>query len=322
MTIFQTYFHKIVLLSISMSMLYFVLCMAHNIPSEDGIPFFGKNEITLNGKTYEVTHHEKIMSNNIVDVSNSNLDIIGHDLVVKEIDSIIKLLHEHSNESHNSIIQPPNGVLLYGPPGTGKTTLGKSISNKLSKDCNFIHISPDVLENKYYGEGLKHISAVFSLARKIKPCVIFFDEIDGFMSTRSALDQSHTNTMKTSILTCMDSIQNEWNVLFIATTNRKDALDPALLRRLDVKLNMGLPKVSEKNAFIRKYITTQSMSDEDVESFTKDFTQEYTLCDIKNFCKFAVRQYLVKDKLKNDKMNILKDDFINMFSNYVDLNHS
>jgi len=307
-----------------MSMLYFVMCMANHIPSEEGFSFFGNDELKINGKTYKVTHHEKLMANNLVDTSNSNsnLDIIGHDSVVKEIDCIIKLLHDHSNESRNSIVQPPNGILLYGPPGTGKTTLGKSISRKLSKDCNFIHISPDVLENKYYGEGLKHISAVFSLASKIKPCVIFFDEIDGFMSTRSTLDQSHTNTMKTSILTCMDSIQNEWNVLFIATTNRKDALDPALLRRLDVKMNMGLPKVSEKVAFLRKYITTESMSDEDVESFVNDFTIEYTLCDIKNFCKFAVRQYLMKHKLKNNKIEILKDDFIELFSNYVDLNHS
>lgn len=305
-----------------MSMLYFVLCMAHHIPNEDGFSFFGSNELKINGKTYEVNHHEKLMANNVVDISNSKFDIIGHDLVIKEIDSIIKLLHDHSNESENSIVQPPNGILLYGPPGTGKTTLGKSISKKLSKDCNFIHISPDVLENKYYGEGLKHIAAVFSLAKKIKPCVIFFDEIDGFMSTRSTLDQSHTNTMKTSILTCMDSIQNEWNVLFIATTNRKDALDPALLRRLDVKLNMGLPKSSEKVAFIRKYVTTDSMSDKDVESFVNDFTYEYTLCDIKNFCKFAVRQYLIEHELKQNKMEISKDDFVQMFSNYVDLNHS
>ena len=321
---FQTYFHKVILLSISMTMLFFVLTLVNNHPTDEmgGLnSLFGNNQIQINGKPIDVTPHEKLMANNIVDIRDVNVDIVGHELVVQEIDSIITILQTHTNESP-SIIEPPNGILLYGPPGTGKTTLGKAVSKKLSTECTFIHISPDVLENKYYGEGLKHIAAVFSLARKVKPCVIFFDEIDGFMSTRSALDQSHTNTMKTSILTCMDSIQNDWNILFIATTNRRTALDPALLRRLDVQLNMGLPTVCEKKNFLKKYLSCKSISDEEIESFVNDFTVEYTLCDIKNFCKFAVRRYISNKSLSNDKMDISNTLLIEYFGHYVDLNHS
>ena len=201
------------------------------------------------------------------------------------------------------------------------------IAKKMHKQCSFLHVSPDNIENKYYGEGLKQLTAIFTLAKKIKPCVIFFDEIDGYMSTRSSQDQSHTNTMKTTLLTLLDSIQDEWNILFIGTTNRKNFLDPALLRRLDIQLNMGLPNITDKLNYILKYIAlSDSMPKEKIEEYIKDFTMDMSLCDIKNFCKFCVRQYMLRTKnleqSKNMKMKISHDELMEYYNQYVDLRYN
>jgi SpoVK/Ycf46/Vps4 family AAA+-type ATPase len=246
--------------------------------------------------------------------------IIGHTEIIKELDSIIYLLTTHSN-STSSIVDPPNGILLYGPPGTGKTTIAKSIAVRFVDTCYFLHISPEIIENKYYGEGLKQLTAIFSLAKKIKPCVLFFDEIDGFMSTRSGLDQTHTNTMKTSFLTCMDSLQDEWNILLIATTNRKESLDPALLRRLDVHLNMGLPSIKDKCAFLRKYVANSNLTDDELSGFCA-LAPFSSICDYKNFCKYCVRTYL-KDAhvLVDDRLDIDSDRLHTLLNQYIDLQY-
>ena len=328
---FHFYTQKIIFLILSMVSMYIVLTMV-NQQTDMETNWFQPNEIKINSKTIQVNTHEFIMSKSIVPIvkSHTNEKIIGHSSIQNEINSIIHLCSTYSNDiDRPTILEPPNGILLYGPPGTGKTTLGKLIASKLNKKCTFLHISPDNIENKYYGEGLKQLTAIFTLAKKIKPCVIFFDEIDGYMSKRSSLDQSHTNTMKTSLLTLLDSLQNEWNILFIATTNRKDSLDPALLRRLDIQLSMGLPSKEDKCIYISRFIHVNKndslMKKNEIEQFISDFTIDMSLCDIKNFCKFCLRQYIPtqKEKMtKTMKMNIEYTTFMNYYNQYINLRYN
>jgi SpoVK/Ycf46/Vps4 family AAA+-type ATPase len=272
-----------------------------------------------NGSEIILNKYEHAMSKLLTSPNADEGLIIGHSEILGELDSIISLLTTHSN-SKSSIVDPPNGILLFGPPGTGKTTIAKSIAVRFVDTCYFLHISPDMIENKYYGEGLKQLTAIFSLAKKIKPCVLFFDEIDGFMSTRSGMDQTHTNTMKTSFLTCMDSLQDEWNILLIATTNRKDSLDPALLRRLDIHLNMGLPDIKDKCTFLRKYVSNSNLSDEELDEFCK-LAPFASICDYKNFCKYCVRTYLKNNTLVDDHLDIDSDRLFTLLKQYIDLQY-
>lgn len=271
------------------------------------------------GSQLVLNKYENAMSQLLTSPKADDGIIIGHSEIINELDSIISLLTSHSN-SKSSIVDPPNGILLYGPPGTGKTTIAKSIAIRFVDSCYFLHISPEMIENKYYGEGLKQLTAIFSLAKKIKPCVLFFDEIDGFMSTRSGLDQTHTNTMKTSFLTCMDSLQDEWNILLIATTNRKESLDPALLRRLDIHLNMGLPSNKDKSTFLRKYILKSNLSDEELDDFC-EIAPFASICDYKNFCKYCVRTYLKDHTLVEDRLELDSDGLHKLLNQYIDLQY-
>lgn len=297
-------------------MMYYFVC--HSTLFQDDVLVQRSYTFMRGDRAIEMNQYEYAMTKQLCTPSPVENIVIGHSEILAEVESIIRLLKIH-RESTSAIIEPPNGILLYGPPGTGKTTIAKSIAQKFQEECFFIHISPDMIENKYYGEGLKQLSAIFSLAKKIKPCVLFFDEIDGFMSKRTGMDQTHTNTMKTSFLTCMDSLQDEWNILLIATTNRKESLDPALIRRLDVQLNMGLPTLEDKVKYLQKYVTIEHDS---LKVFCET-TRLQSICDYKNFCKYCVRTYLNNGStLVDDKLQMTEDELKQYLNQYMRLQYN
>ena len=121
----------------------------------------------------------------------------------------------------SALLMPTRGILLYGPPGTGKTLLARAIAHEAN--VPFISLSLSSLENKYYGESSKLIQGAFSLARKIQPCIVFFDEIDGLLRKRTDIDQSATYGFKTELLTQIDGMSSKKNdsIFVIGTTNNK-----------------------------------------------------------------------------------------------------
>lgn len=170
-------------------------------------------------------------------------------------------LHEIKDELHFAItlpIQEPQrfetlglkaatGVLLYGPPGCGKTLVAKAVAN----DCgaNFISIKGPELLNKYVGESERSVRQLFARARAASPCVLFFDELDALAPRRGAESgNAATERVVNQLLTEMDGIDGRSSVYLIATTNRPDIIDPALLRpgRLDKLLYVPLPKADER----------------------------------------------------------------------------
>ena len=318
------FLQKTTLIIIGCICTYFVLSMLLQQISLDGESHSNTNTITLNKKNYSVNYHEYTIftsiHSNVCDtnrVYETNLinSLIGHDKTKHQINSIVSLIKDMSGPTKDTIkssypgIELPKSILLYGPPGTGKTTIANHISNALG--CTFLHISPDIIENKFYGEGIKKLRAVFTLAKKLAPTIIFFDEIDGFMSSRSALDQSHTNTMKTIFLTSMDCLHESDNVLVIAATNRRESLDSALLRRLDVQLFMGFPSFDDKIQMVHRYFPT--LSDDDKKEFVDSLGPGKSLSDVQNTCKTCIRSmYSNKEKLDKISIHTLKSSVSNI----------
>ena len=139
------------------------------------------------------------------------------------------------------------GVLLYGPPGCGKTLVAKAIAN----DCgaNFISIKGPELLNKYVGESERSVRQLFTRARAASPCVLFFDELDALAPRRGGDNgNAASERVVNQLLTEMDGTDERSQVYLIATTNRPDIIDPALLRpgRLDKLLYVPLPKGPER----------------------------------------------------------------------------
>ncbi len=139
------------------------------------------------------------------------------------------------------------GMLLYGPPGTGKTLIAKCISELFTKEQVVIIEGPQ-LKNMYYGATQQNLADLFVNARRYpnKLFVFIFDEIDALFSTRGSDPGTSTQTnndLVSRILTILDGPDSPKNIVIIGTTNRKELIDPALLRagRLDVHVYIGLP---------------------------------------------------------------------------------
>jgi ATPase family AAA domain-containing protein 1 len=128
-------------------------------------------------------------------------DVGGLEPIIASLrESIIyPLLYPNLFGASSSLIGAPKGVLLYGPPGCGKTMLAKALAKE--SGATFINIAASVLTNKWYGESNKLVAALFSLARKCQPSIIFIDEIDSFLRERAKDDHEVTGMMKAEFMT-------------------------------------------------------------------------------------------------------------------------
>jgi transitional endoplasmic reticulum ATPase len=136
----------------------------------------------------------------------------------------------------------PKGILLYGPPGTGKTLLAKAVATE--SEANFISVRGPELLSKWVGESERAVREIFRKARQAAPCIIFFDEIDALAPIRGyATDSGVTERVVSQLLTELDGIQPLHGVVVIASTNRIDMIDPALLRagRFDKLIYVPMP---------------------------------------------------------------------------------
>lgn len=154
-------------------------------------------------------------------------------------------------------INPPRGVLFYGPPGTGKTLVARAICNECSnsgdrKVAFFMRKGADCL-SKWVGESERQLRLLFDQAYTNRPSIIFFDEIDGIAPVRSSnQDQIHSSIVST-LLALMDGLDDRGQVIIIGSTNRIDAIDPALRRpgRFDREFFFPLPALEGRKEIIK-----------------------------------------------------------------------
>lgn len=145
-----------------------------------------------------LSDYELVIASHLVvpeDINVSWADIAGLDAVIQELRENVVLPIRHRNlYSSSQLWKAPSGVLLHGPPGCGKTLIAKATAKEAG--MRFINLDIAMLTDKWYGESQKLASAVFSLATKLQPCIIFIDEIDSFLRSRSSHDHEATAMMK------------------------------------------------------------------------------------------------------------------------------
>lgn len=147
-------------------------------------------------------------------------------------------------------IEPPRGLLLYGPPGTGKTFVTRALAHE--SGAAFFTIKGAELLDKYVGESERAVREVFARARAVAPAILFFDEIDALAPVRGNSSNSVTDSVVAALLTELDGVSDRGDVFAIGATNRRDLVDPALLRpgRLETHLYLGLPAPESRRAFL------------------------------------------------------------------------
>jgi transitional endoplasmic reticulum ATPase len=186
-------------------------------------------------------------------------------------------------------MESAKGVLMYGPPGTGKTLLAKAVANEA--ESNFISVKGPELLDKYVGESEKGVREIFSKARENAPTVIFFDEIDAIATERgqNTGDSGVSERVVSQLLTELDGLETLEDVVVIATSNRPDLIDPALLRpgRLDRHVHVPVPDENARRAIFEVHTRSKPLADGiDLGSLARR-TENYVGADIEAVCREA-----------------------------------
>ena len=186
-------------------------------------------------------------------------------------------------------MEAARGVLLYGPPGTGKTLLAKAVANEAQS--NFISIKGPELLNKFVGESEKGVREVFEKARANAPTVIFFDEIDSMATERGrqVSDSGVSERVVSQLLTELDGLEELEDVVVIATTNRPDLLDAALLRpgRLDRHVHVPVPDEAARRKIFEVHTRQKPLAESvDLDELAAR-TDGYVGADIEAVCREA-----------------------------------
>ena len=184
------------------------------------------------------------------------------------LDDIKKILSEtvtdplyHPEVYARANTKPAKGILLTGDPGSGKTLLAKAIAKET--EVNFIAVSGPELLSKYIGESERAVREVFKKARQAAPCILFFDEIEALVPKRGKImADAVTERVVSQFLTEMDGIEELKGVMVLASTNRPDLIDPALLRpgRFDFVLNIPQPGLKQRQEIFKVHTKDKPLS--------------------------------------------------------------
>jgi transitional endoplasmic reticulum ATPase len=215
-------------------------------------------------------------------------DVGGLEKVKMQLREAVEAPLKHPDVFQDMGIRAPKGVLLFGPPGTGKTLLSKAVATE--SEANFISIRGPEIFNKYVGESEKAVREIFKKARQTAPCVLFFDEIDAVMASRSQRDETGVSKrIVNQFLAELDGMQALQNVLVIGATNRADMFDPAALRpgRFDSVVFVPPPDEEARVEILKVHTRDMPLADDvDLEELGR-LTKGYSGADIEGLCREA-----------------------------------
>lgn len=156
-------------------------------------------------------------------------------------------------------LRKAQNILLYGPPGTGKTMLVKAVAHE--SNCLLFSCSASTLTSKWHGEGEKLVRTLFQVARDVAPSLIFMDEMDALLSTRSDGEHEASRRFKTEFMVQMDGISSNAaspetanNLLVVGCTNCPWNVDDAILRRFPKRILIPLPDVEARKVLLQKLL--------------------------------------------------------------------
>ena len=228
---------------------------------------------------------------------------------IQEIQEVVELPLKKPELFKKIGITPPKGVLLYGEPGTGKTLLAKAVA--ASTNSTFIEVVGSELVQKFIGEGAKLVKEIFEFARKKAPSIIFIDELDALAAKRIEVGTSgerEVNRTFMQLLAELDGFKPLGNVKVIGATNRKDILDPAVIRpgRLDRLISIPIPNNEARLDILKIHSKSMNFDEKKVKIESLGARMEgFSGAEIKAVCTeagyFAIR---------NDRTYVTKEDFL------------
>jgi transitional endoplasmic reticulum ATPase len=216
------------------------------------------------------------------------------------------------------------GVLLYGSPGTGKTLLAKAIATQAQ--ANFISVAGSELLTKWVGASEQSIRQLFAQARQAAPCVIFIDEIDTLAPARGSYqgDSGVSDRVIGQLLTELDGLQSAEGLLVIGATNRRESIDPALLRsgRIELHMMVDLPDRDSRSAILAVHNRDRPLADHLNLDVWAESTEDWNGADLAFLSNraaiFAIRRHQRDDSNLLENLRITNEDFEQAFAELIE----
>ncbi|MFD1564116.1 CDC48 family AAA ATPase [Haloarchaeobius amylolyticus] len=214
-------------------------------------------------------------------------DVGGLDDELEQVREMIELPMRHPELFRALGIEPPKGVLLHGPPGTGKTLIARAVASEI--DAHFQTISGPEIMSKYYGESEEQLRDVFEEAADNEPAIVFIDELDSIAPKREDVQGDVERRVVAQLLSLMDGLEQRGEITVIGTTNRVDAIDPALRRpgRFDREIEIGVPDAAGREEILQIHTRGMPLADDvDLERYAEN-THGFVGADLENLAKEA-----------------------------------
>jgi len=238
----------------------------------------------------KLTEYEMLIASQLVDPSSIHVkfeDIAGQAELVTELkQAVILPIQRRDLFAGSDLMAAPKGVLLHGPPGCGKTMVAKATAREAG--ARFINLDISSLTDKWYGESQKLAGAVFTLAKKIQPCIIFIDEIDSLLRVRSQQDHEATAMIKAQFMQLWDGLATGSNtVVVMGATNRPRDVDTAILRRMPATFRLGLPDMRQRREILTAVMKMERVAPcVDMLRLAK-LSEGFSGSDIRELCRAA-----------------------------------
>ncbi|XP_064946743.1 uncharacterized protein LOC103972592 isoform X2 [Musa acuminata AAA Group] len=246
-----------------------------------------RSDIVLPKKATPDNEHEKKMRSYIVPPKKIRVtfDDIG------ALDETKKLLHEliilplQRPELFKGLLEPSRGILLFGPPGTGKTMLAKALAHEAG--ATFIDVSMSAIASKWFGHSESNTRALFTLAAKVAPTIIFIDEVDCILGQKTR-ERDTIASVTNEFMIHWDGLltKSEDRILVLAATNRPFNLDEAIIRRFEHRIMVGLPSQEGRESILRTLLSKEKTEQLDFKELAT-MTVGYSGSDLKNLCVAA-----------------------------------
>ena len=264
------------------------------------IKTFGSNSLPRPGRLFPylasnctLTSFELEIADSVIipPMINVSYDSIGGSDDIKLslwdcVGDFIKIHRDDRVVQNPVLLSATRGALLFGPPGCGKTMLVHATGKQAN--LPIISISPSLLFRKYIGDTNQLLKAVFTLAQKLQPCIVFVDEMDAIFRARYESEHSIDREVKTEFMQLWDSVVDKRDaILVLGASNMPELLDPAIQRRFERSFLIGLPNKKARKKIFKILLLGSNLDSSFDFNHLASLTESYSPSDILALCKAA-----------------------------------